>query len=235
MAAFFQAGGRVIDSSPMYGSSQSVIGYGLKKLSQPPDLFAADKVWTSSAAAGPPQIEQSRGQWGIEQFDLLQVHNLVAWKEHLKTLLGMKAAQQVRYVGITTSEGRRHDLVENIMRTQPIDFVQITYNIVDREVEDRILPLATDRGIGIIVNRPFRQGELIQRLEGEPLPGWAEEIGATSWAQFILKFILSHPAVTVVIPATTRRDHVQENIASAAGPIMDDAVRQKMAAYVQSI
>jgi diketogulonate reductase-like aldo/keto reductase len=235
MAAFFQSGGRVIDSSPMYGSSQSVIGHGIKKLGQPSNLFAADKVWTSSAAAGPAQIEQSREHWGIGQFDLLQIHNLLAWEEHLKNLLEMKAAKQLRYVGITTSEGRRHDLVEKIMRTQPIDFVQITYNIIDREVEDRILPLAGDRGIGVIVNRPFQQGELIRILQGKPLPGWAGEIGAASWAQFILKFILSHPAVTVVIPATTRRDHVQENVASAAGAIPDDASRRKMAAYIQDL
>jgi diketogulonate reductase-like aldo/keto reductase len=235
MAAFFQAGGRVIDSSPMYGSSQAVIGHGLEKVGRPSDLFAADKVWTSWGARGPAQIEQSRGSWGILHFDLLQVHNLVAWEDHLKTLLEMKAAKQVRYVGITTSEGRRHDLVEKIMRSQPLDFVQITYNVVDREAEEHILPLARDRGIGVIVNRPFQQGELTKRLEGEPLPEWSAEIGASSWAQFILKFILSHPAVTVAIPATTRVDHVRENVAAASGPTPDEAMRQRMAAYIQNL
>lgn len=235
MAAFFDAGGRVIDSSPMYGSSQAVIGYGLERLGRPLGLFAADKVWTSSGDDGPAQIEQSRGFWGVAGFDLLQVHNLVAWREHLETLFEMKADGKVRYVGITTSEGRRHDLFEDIMRTQPLDFIQVTYNVVDREVEDRILPLAADRGMGVIVNRPFQQGALTRRLEGEPMPGWAAEIGASTWAQFILKFILSHPAVTVAIPATTRVDHVRENVASAAGPLPDAAMRRRMAAHVQDL
>lgn len=163
------------------------------------------------------------------------MHNLVAWEEHLKTLFDLKAAGQVRYVGITTSEGRRHDLFEEIMRTQPLDFVQVTYNIVDREVEERILPLAMDRRMGVLVNRPFQQGALTRRLAREPLPEWSAEIGASTWAQFILKFILSHPAVTVAIPATTRVDHVRENVAAAAGPIPDEAVRRRMTAYVQEL
>ena len=141
----------------------------------------------------------------------------------------------MRYVGITTSEGRRHDLFEEIMRTQPLDFVQVTYNIVDREVEDRILPLARDRGMGVIVNRPFQQGALTSRLARQPLPEWSAEIGASTWAQFILKFILSHPAVTVVIPATTRVDHVRENVAAAADPIPDETMRQRMTAYVADL
>ena len=232
MAAFFESGGRMIDSSPMYGSSQPVIGYGLAKLGAPP-VFSADKVWTSSD--GPEQIEQSRRYWGVPRFDLLQVHNLVAWQDHLKTLYAMKDAAQLRYVGITTSEGRRHDLFEEIMRSEPLDFVQLTYNIVDREVEERLLPLARDRGMAVIVNRPFQQGDLTRDLAGEPLPDWAAEIGATSWAQFILKFILAHPAVTVAIPATSRVDHVRENLAAATGPLPDEAMRRRMAAYVEQL
>ena len=232
MAAFFESGGRMIDSSPMYGSSQPVIGYGLAKLGGPP-VFSADKVWTSSD--GPEQIEQSRRYWGVPRFDLLQVHNLVAWQDHLKTLYAMKDAGQLRYVGITTSEGRRHDLFEEIMRTEPLDFVQLTYNIVDREVEDRLLPLAQERGMAVIVNRPFQQGDLTRDLAGETLPDWAAEIGAASWAQFILKFILAHPAVTVAIPATSRVDHVRENLAAATGPLPDEAMRRRMAAYVEQL
>ena len=235
MAAFFAAGGGMIDSSPMYGSSQPVIGHGLEQLGRPEALFSADKVWTSSGADGPAQIEQSRGFWGVQRFDLVQVHNLVAWEEHLRTLFEMKAAGRLRYVGITTSEGRRHDLFEQIMRSQPLDFVQLTYNIVDRDAEDRLLPLAADRGMAVIVNRPFRQGALTRRLEGEPLPGWAAEIGATSWAQFILKFIVSHPAVTVAIPATTRVDHVRENMAAASGRMPDAAMRERMQAHVRDL
>jgi diketogulonate reductase-like aldo/keto reductase len=235
MAAFFEAGGRLIDSSPMYGSSQAVVGYGLEKLGLPPGLFPADKVWTSSGSNGPAQIEQSLSLWGVPRFNLLQVHNLVAWEEHLQTLFDLKAAGQVRYVGITTSEGRRHDLFEEIMRTQPLDFVQISYNIVDREVEERILPLARDRGMAVIVNRPFQQGALTRRLAREQLPEWSAEIGASTWAQFILKFILAHPAITVVIPATTRVDHVRENIAAALGPIPDEAMRRRMTEYVEKL
>ena len=158
IAAFFEAGGRMIDSSPMYGSSQPVVGYGLQKIGRPAALFSAEKVWTSSASAGPAQIEQSRRFWGVPKFDLLQVHNLLTWKPHLQTLFQMKATGAVRYVGITTSEGRRHDLLEQIMRSEPIDFVQFSYNVVDREAEARLLPLAAERGIAVIVNRPFRQG-----------------------------------------------------------------------------
>ena len=235
MAAFFEAGGRMIDSSPMYGSSQSVTGHGLERLGRPETLLSAEKVWTSSAADGPAQIERSRRLWGVPRFDLVQVHNLVAWEEHLATLFAMKAAGQIRYVGITTSEGRRHDLFEKIMRNHPLDFVQFTYNIVDREAEHRLLPLAVERNMAVIVNRPFRQGELTRRLEGELLPDWAAEIGAATWAQFALKFILAHPAVTVAIPATTRVDHVRENMVAASGPLPDDAMRERMAAYVQDL
>jgi len=233
MAAFFEAGGGMIDSSPMYGSSQPVIGYGLDRLGRPSSLFSADKVWTSSGDHGPAQIEQSRQYWGLPSFDLLQVHNLRAWREHLPTLFERKAAGKLRYVGITTSHGRRHEDFEDIMRSQPLDFVQFTYNIVDREAEDRLLPLAQDRGMGVIVNRPFQQGALIHRLKGEPLPAWSPKIGARSWAQFILKFILSHPAVTTVIPATTRVDHVRENKAVAEEAMPDEAMRRRMAAYVR--
>lgn len=235
MAAFFAAGGRTIDSSPMYGSSQGVVGYGLAKLGIPQDLFAADKVWTSSGAEGPSQIEQSRRRWGIERFDLMQVHNLVAWEAHLETLFAMKAAGTLRLVGITTSENRRHDLFEDIMRSQDLDFIQVSYNVVDREVENRILPLARERGMAVMVNRPFRQGGLIRRLEGEALPEWASEIGASTWAQLILKFIVSHPDVTLAIPATTRVDHVRENMAAAAGPFPDEAMRRRMAEYVRDL
>jgi len=234
MAAFFEAGGRMIDSSPMYGSSQPAIGHGLAKLGSP-RVFSADKVWTSSGAEGPEQVEQSRRFWGVPRFDLLQVHNLLAWEEHLETLYAMKEAGQVRYVGITTSEGRRHDLFEQVMRKEPLDFVQLTYNIVDREAEERLLPLARDRGMAVIVNRPFQQGALTRELAGETLPDWAGEIGAASWAQFILKFILSHPAVTVAIPATSRVDHVRENLAAAAGPLPDEAIRRRMATYVEEL
>lgn len=232
MRAFFAAGGRLIDSSPMYGSSQEVIGYGIKKAGNAQRLFSATKVWISGGSNGPAQIEESRRLWGIPKFDLLQVHNLLSWEEHLPTLFAMKAAGKLRYVGVTTSHGRRHDDLERIMRTQPIDFIQVTYNVASREVENRILPLALERRIAVIVNRPFEGGDLIAETKGKPLPAWAGEIGCKSWAQIMLKFIISHPAVTCPIPATTRVDHVQENLGAAAGPLPDKAMRARILSAV---
>lgn len=235
MRAFFAAGGRVIDSSPMYGSSQEVVGYGLAKLGRRPDVFSADKVWIGSGDEGPAQIEVSRAHWGIRRFDLLQVHNLLAWEEHLPRLLDLKAAGRVRYVGITTSEGRRQEEIERIMATRAVDFVQVSYNPADREVERRILPLAQDRGIAVLVNRPFRQGALTRELERRPLPGFAAEIGAATWAQLLLKFILAHPAVTCAIPATTRPEHASENVAAATGEMPDERLRERIAGSIERL
>jgi len=235
MKAFFEAGGRVMDSSPMYGSSQEVVGYGLAKLGRKADVFSADKVWIGSGDDGPAQIEESRSRWGIRRFDLLQVHNLLAWEEHLPRLLDMKAGGSLRYVGITTSEGRRHEEIEEILATRPIDFVQVTYNVLDREVEERILPLAREKGIAVLINRPFRQGALTRDLEAHPLPPFAAEIGAATWAQLLLKFIISHPAVTCVIPATTKPAHAAENVAAATGPLPDEAMRGRIVQYVERL
>lgn len=235
MHAFFEAGGRLIDSSPMYGSAQGVVGEGLARLRVQARVFAADKVWTGSAARGPAQAEASRRLWNLPRFDLLQVHNLLAWETHLPMLFEMKAAGRLRYVGVSTSEGRRHRELEQIMRSHPLDFVQVTYNIVDREVEARILPLARDRGIAVIANRPFQQGDLIRSIGRRPLPAWAAQIDCASWAQFILKFIVSHPTVSCAIPATTRVDHVRENLAAADGRLPDASMRRRMAAHVESL
>lgn len=231
--AFFANGGRLIDSSPMYGSAQSVIGEALARMKHPTTLFSADKVWTGSHGA--EQIEASRTLWRIPRFDLLQVHNLLAWEEHLPLLLRMKAEKRLRYVGITTSEGRRHGEIARIMETRPIDFVQVSYNALDREVENRILPLARERRIGVIVNRPFRQGELTQALAGKALPGWARDIGCSSWAQVLLKFIVSHPDVTCAIPATSKPAHARENMLAARGPLPDAALRRRIVAEVQKL
>jgi diketogulonate reductase-like aldo/keto reductase len=219
----------------MYGSSQAVVGHGLARTGATARVFATDKVWISPGARGPAQIEASRRLWNVPRFDLLQVHNLLAWQEHLPTLQAMKAAGRLRYVGITTSEGRRHREFEQIMATQPIDFVQVSYNVLDREVEQRILPLARERGIGVIANRPFRQGDLIQQLQRHRLPAWAAEIDCDSWAQVALKFIVSHPAVTCAIPATTRVDHVRQNMGAARGRMPDAAMRQRIAAHVAAL
>ncbi|MCC7049705.1 MAG: aldo/keto reductase [Alphaproteobacteria bacterium] len=235
MRAFFASGGRMIESSPMYGSSQAAIGAGLRKLGMPGVLFAATKVWTASGASGPAQIEESRGLWGVEKFDLLQVHNILAWEKHLETLSAMKAAGRVRYIGVTTSHGMRHAEIERIMATQPIDFVQVTYNIADRDVEQRILPLAAEKGMAVIANRPFREGALIAELKNRKLPDFAGEIDCAGWPQFLLKFIVAHPAVTCAIPATSRVDHVVENMGAALGRAPDPAMRQRMADYVRGL
>lgn len=234
MRAFIDAGGRLIDSSPMYGSAQGVIGEGLGRIGRAAPVFAADKVWISSGARGPEQIEQSRRLWNLPRFDLLQVHNLLGWEAHLHTLFAMKAAGRLRYVGITTSEGQRHREIEAIMRSHPIDFVQVTYNLLDREVEERILPLAQERGIAVIANRPFREGALLRALERHRLPAWAVELGCDGWAQFALKFIVSHPAVTCAIPATSSVAHVRQNMAAATGRLPDASLRQRMASHVAS-
>jgi diketogulonate reductase-like aldo/keto reductase len=230
--AFFAQGGRLIDSSPMYGSSQPTIGHALARLGHPPALFCAEKVWKSDAAAGAAQMEASRGFWGVKRFDLMQVHNLLSWEQHLPRLVAMKAEGRLRYVGITTSEGRRHADIERIMRTQPIDFVQITYNPLDREAEQRILPLAQERRIAVLANRPFREGALMRMLAGQPLPGWARELGCDGWAQAVLKFIVSHPAVTCAIPATSQVPHVVQNMGAARAPMPDAALRARIAADV---
>jgi diketogulonate reductase-like aldo/keto reductase len=231
--AFLAGGGRVIDSSPMYGSAQSVLGEALRQPDLPRTHFSADKVWTSGDGA--QQAEDSRRLWGVPRFDLLQVHNLLAWEKQLPLLLAMKQEKRLRYVGITTSEGRRHEEFERLMRSQPLDFVQFTYNILDREAEHRLLPLARERGIAVLANRPFQEGALLRRLQRVPLPGWANELRCTTWAQAVLKFIVSHPAVTCAIPATTRVDHVQENLAAATGPMPDEAMRRRMAADVAKL
>ncbi|MDP2440419.1 aldo/keto reductase [Rhodoferax sp.] len=233
--AFLSEGGRLIDSSPMYGSSQPTIGHALAKLGQPAALFSAEKVWVGDVGRGAAQMEASRAFWGVPRFDLLQVHNLLAWQEHLPRLLAMKAAGRLRYVGISTSEGRRHGELERILRTQPIDFVQLTYNLLDREAEQRLLPLAQERRIAVIVNRPFRQGGLLDQLRRHPLPGWAREIDCDGWAQVALKFVVSHPAVTCAIPATSQVAHARQNMGAARGRMPDAALRARMAREVAAL
>lgn len=232
---FFSQGGALIDSSPMYGSSEAVIGHCLTRLNRPAQLFSATKVWTWGQSAGGKQMQRSQALWGGEPFDLMQIHNLLDWKAHLETLKAWKAEGKVRYLGVTTSHGRRHDELATILRTQPLDFVQFTYNVLDREAEQRLLPLAADRGIAVIINRPFRRGALFDRVAGQSLPGWAEEIDCANWAQFFLKFVVSHPAVTCAIPATSRPDHMLENMGALHGQLPDAAMRRRMARWVESL
>ncbi len=235
LQAFFDAGGAVIDSSPMYGSSEAVIGYCLARIPNRQALFSATKVWTLSRWLGSGQMKASRQLWGTERFDLMQIHNMLDWETHLETLLEWKAQARLRYIGITTSHGRRHEALEKVMAAQPFDFVQFTYNILDREAERRLLPLAAERGLAVIVNRPFRRGALFDRFERHPLPGWAGDFDCANWAQFFLKFIVSHPAVTCAIPATSQADHMRENMGAAYGRLPDPEMRERMIRYVEGL
>jgi aryl-alcohol dehydrogenase-like predicted oxidoreductase len=235
LQTFFDLGGAVIDSSPMYGSSEAVIGYCLDRVQNRDALFSATKVWTPGRALGIRQMQHSQYLWGVGRFDLMQIHNLVDWETHMETLADWKEKGDIRYIGVTTSHGRRHGELERIMREQPIDFVQFTYNLVDREAEERLLPLAAERGLAVILNRPFRGGWLFDRYERFPLPEWAVEFDAANWAQFFLKFIISHPAATCAIPATTRVDHMQENMGALQGRLPDPKMRQRMAEYVAGL
>ncbi|TVP76475.1 MAG: aldo/keto reductase [Puniceicoccaceae bacterium] len=238
LEAFFDNGGGMVDNSPMYGSAREVVGYALKKMGRIPEtFFSAEKIWTHDGSETRAQTAESAALWGVDTFDLMQIHNLVTWQEHLATLREMKAAGKIRYIGITTSHGRRHEELENIMRSEDLDFVQLTYNLTHRLVENRLLPAAADHGIAVIANRPYDGGDLIKGLKRKnaPLPAWAEEIDCRTWADFLLKFIVSHPAVTCAIPATSQVAHMQENMAARLGRMPDAATRQRMIQYVENL
>lgn len=235
---FFELGGGLIDSSPMYGSAPDVMGYALQQLGIPDSLFSAEKVWSPAGGSAREQVADLQARWNVEQFDLVQVHNLTDWSEHLAALREMKAEGKIGHIGITTSHGRRHQELEQIMASEDIDFVQLTYNIMHREAEKSLLPLAEEKGIAVIANRPFDGGRLIKGMKrrDEPLPEWAEaECGCTTWADFLLKFIVSHPAITCAIPATTKVEHLRENMRAGMSPMPSASTRQKMADYIESL
>jgi diketogulonate reductase-like aldo/keto reductase len=235
LRAFFESGGGMIDSSPMYGTSEEVIGYSLARIADTRTLFAATKVWTPLQWYGVRQMQRSERLWGQGPFDLMQVHNLWSWEAHLETLLKLKADGRIRYIGVTTSHGRRHQELAKIMASAPIDFVQFTYNVLDREAERRLLPLAAERRLAVIVNRPFQGGGLFDRFERHPLPPWAARFDCANWAQFFLKFIVSHPAVTCAIPATSRVDHMRENMGAARGRLPDAETRRRMIRHLETL
>lgn len=235
LSAFFQQGGKLIDSSPMYGSSEAVIGYGLQQQKIKPRLFSATKTWTSESEQALPQFNHSLALWGQNQLDLLQIHNLLAWQQHLPKLQQLKGQGKIRYIGITTSHGRRHRQMEQVMRRCDIDFVQFSYDIFNREAEQRLLPLAREKELAVIINRPLDGGQLMRSFEGKPLPGWATEFDCSNWAQFFLKFIVSHPAVTCAIPATSKVEHMLENMGACYGKLPNPELRQRMSQYIQTI
>ena len=235
LQAFFDQGGALIDSSPMYGSAQEVIGHSLRQIQNKGALFAATKVWIYGQWLGIKQMEAARTLWGVPRFDLMQIHNMLDWRSHLETLKAWKAEGRIRYIGITTSHGNRHQDMERALAKEPFDFVQFTYNLADRDVEQRLLPLAAERGIAVIINRPFDGGALFGPVRGKPLPAWAVEFDCTNWAQFFLKFIVSHPAVTCAIPATSRVAHMLENMGAGFGRLPDAETRQRMLAYYEKL
>ena len=232
---FVQLGGRLMDTSPMYGEAEQAIGVLGADLGVLDDLFLATKVWTRGAQAGADQIRRSGELMRVSPIDLVQVHNLVDWRTHLKTLRRMKEAEQVRYIGITHYTVSSHENLEQVIQTEPVDFVQINYNIAARNADRRLLPLAADNGVAVIINRPYAEAAVFRRVRGQKLPGWAEEFDCSSFGQFFLKFILSHPAVTVAIPATSKVHHLEDNLGAATGRLPDEAMRRRMIEWFENI
>jgi len=235
LQTFFDQGGAVIDSSPMYGSAEQVTGDLLKTIKNKQALFAATKVWTWGKEEGIVQMQRSSERMGVKVFDLMQIHNLRDWEVQLETLKDWKAQGKVRYIGITTSHGRFHDELEVILENESFDFVQFSYNIMNRTVEERLLPIARERNIATLINRPFARGELFRLVKGRPLPEWSGEFDINSWGQFFLKFVVSHPDVTCAIPATSKPHHMLDNMTAGFGRLPDAAMRQRMLAYINSL
>jgi diketogulonate reductase-like aldo/keto reductase len=228
-------GGRVIDSSPMYGSAESVSGQLAQELGVGPKLFVATKVWTSGKQAGVRQMEDSMRKLRVERLDLMQVHNLVDAPTHLATLREWKKAGRVRYLGVTHYHAGAHRDLEKYIKPGDIDFVQVNYSLAEPEADRRLLAVAAESRTAVIVNRPFAEGAMFGRVKGKPLPDWAKQIGCASWAQFFLKWILAHPAVTCAIPGTRDARHVADNLGAASGALPDESTRKKMAAHFDSL
>jgi aryl-alcohol dehydrogenase-like predicted oxidoreductase len=228
---FVRAGGKVIDSSPMYGNSETVVGDIAHELGLHEQLFLATKVWTQGREAGIRQMEESFRRLRTQRMDLMQVHNLVDYRTHLETLRRWKEQGKVRYIGVTHYTASAYDQLTRVLESEDLDFVQLNYSLAEREAEKRLLPLAAEKQLGVLVNRPFAEGQIFRRSRGKPLPSWAKDIGCASWAQFALKFIVSHPAVTCAIPATAKPDHLTDNMRAGLAPMPDAANRERMARY----
>jgi diketogulonate reductase-like aldo/keto reductase len=232
LLALVAAGGKVVDSSPMYGRSEEVVGDLSAKLALRPKLFIASKVWTTGKERGIEQMQASMRKMRADPIDLMQVHNLQDWKTHLDTLDGWKKEGKVRYVGVTHYTASAHAELAEVIAKRKVDVVQVNYSAAEREADERVLPVARDRGIAVIANRPFTKGGLLRRLSGKPLPPWAGEIDCTSWAQILLKFVIAHPAVTCAIPATANPEHMKDDVAAGFGRLPDDAIRAKIVAAI---
>jgi aryl-alcohol dehydrogenase-like predicted oxidoreductase len=231
LRAFAAAGASVVDTSPMYGRSEAVLGDLIAELGLRPRLWLATKVWTRGREAGAAQIAESMRLLRTDRLELLQIHNLLDWREHLPTVRALQKAGKVRYSGITHYRADAHAELERVLTAERFDWLQVNYSLAEREAETRLLPFCRDKGIAVMVNRPFADGAMFERVRGKPLPPWAAEIGCATWAQFFLKFVVSHPAVTCVIPATAKVKHVQDNLAAGLALLPDAAQRARMAEY----
>jgi len=235
LKALFDGGGRVVDSSPMYGSSEAVVGDLCAGLGLCEPLFMATKVWTQGRDDGVRQMQRSIERMRAGRMDLLQVHNLVDVETHTKTLLEWKALKRVRYIGITHYASSGHTAVARRLKTRQYDFVQINYSLDEPDAERSLLPLAQELGVAVLANRPFASGGMFRRVRGKPLPAWAAELGVQSWAQYFLKWIVAHPAVTCAIPATSKPAHMRDNLGAGLGAMPDAALRQRMAEHYASL
>lgn len=234
LSEFSALGGKLVDSSPMYGRSEEVVGEIASALGLRSKLFIATKVWTEGKNAGIRQMEASMQKLRARPIDLMQVHNLVDVQNHLATLRDWKHQGIVRYVGVTHYTASRHAELARIVESEQLDFIQINYSVGEREAEQRLLPLAKERGVAVIVNRPFAGGELLRRLRDKPVPTWAGDIDCTSWAQLLLKFVIAHPAITCAIPATSKVTHLRDNMKAGHGRLPDDTLRARIAAEILS-
>lgn len=228
---FVRLGGSVVDSSPMYGRSESVLGDLAANLGVHPKIFMATKVWTSGREAGIRQMDESFEQLRVKRMDLMQVHNLVDYRTHLATLRTWKDQGKVRYIGVTHYTAGAYDQLARVLETEDLDFVQFNYSLAEREAEKRLLPLAATRRLAVLINRPFAAGSMFRQVRGKSLPPWAGDIDCSSWAQFFLKFVISHPAVTCAIPATSKTDHLADNMQAGFGALPDAKTRERMARH----
>jgi diketogulonate reductase-like aldo/keto reductase len=235
VAILARLGGKMVDTSPMYGRAETVTGEIAAKLKLRDSLFLATKVWTTGREEGIKQMEQSLNLLQTKKLDLIQVHNLIDWETQFATLQEWKKQGRIRYTGITHSTTSRQDDVARVLQKERVDFVQINYSLMEREADERVLPVAKERGVAVIVNRPFGRGDLFTRVRGKPLPDWAAEIDCKSWAQFFLKWIIAHPDVTCAIPATSKPHHMEDNIGGGLGRLPDAKMRQRMVELVSAL
>jgi aryl-alcohol dehydrogenase-like predicted oxidoreductase len=235
LRTFAEAGGSVIDTSPMYGRAETVLGDLIDDLGLHPQLWLATKVWTRGREAGARQIDESFTRLRTGRIDLLQIHNLLDWREHLPTLRTLQDAGKLRYTGITHYRADAHAELERVLREEKFDWLQVNYSLAEREAETRLLPFCLEQGVAVMVNRPFADGALFERVRGRALPPWAAEIHCESWGQFFLRYAVSHPAVTCAIPATSKPRHMRDNCGAGQSPLPDERQRRRMAEYWESL